>query len=164
MPWPLSVIWRSFRPPSLMRISICVDPASMEFSISSLSAFEGRWIISPAAILSTTYWVRVNRPTRLAGKDLFVESFDGADREISGGWAFCAAGRRRRVHWREFGDVLYVGVVWWSTARLGNFVSPIRSAGILYCMYLTPPPLPMNHLSHEIDKIEARATNRTMCI
>jgi hypothetical protein len=55
MPWPLSVIWRSFRPPSLTRISICVDPASMEFSMSSFNAFEGRWMISPAAILSTTW-------------------------------------------------------------------------------------------------------------
>ena len=56
MPCPLSVIWSNLRPPSLMRMSIWVDPASMEFSMSSFSAFDGRWMISPAAILSTT-WV-----------------------------------------------------------------------------------------------------------
>jgi len=55
-----------------MRMSICVDPASMEFSISSLSAFEGRWMISPAAILSTTCaGIRCSEEER-KGMDLFV--------------------------------------------------------------------------------------------
>jgi hypothetical protein len=54
MPCPLSVICKSLRPPSLIRMSICVEFASIEFSMSSFRAFDGRWITSPAAILSTT--------------------------------------------------------------------------------------------------------------
>lgn len=54
IPWPLSVICRSFRPPSLTAISIDVEPASTEFSISSFRAFTGATIISPAAIRFTT--------------------------------------------------------------------------------------------------------------
>ena len=54
IPWPLSVIWSSFRPPSLMRTSIVVEPASTAFSMSSFSACIGATMISPAAILFTT--------------------------------------------------------------------------------------------------------------
>ncbi len=54
MPWPLSVICRSFKPPSLTRTSREVEPASTEFSMSSFSACTGATMISPAAILLTT--------------------------------------------------------------------------------------------------------------
>ena len=61
-----------------MRMSICVELASIEFSISSLRALEGRWITSPAAILSTTYST-VRRGQRKREANLFVETFDGVD-------------------------------------------------------------------------------------
>jgi hypothetical protein len=67
IPWPLSVIWMSLRPPSF-RVSLMeVEPASSEFSMSSLIALDGRCMIcyvrqmlgatlrtSAAAILFTT--------------------------------------------------------------------------------------------------------------
>ena len=55
-------------------MSICVEVASIEFSISSFNALEGRWIISPAAILSTTWHVN-DRETD--GEHLFVQALDG---------------------------------------------------------------------------------------
>jgi hypothetical protein len=55
MPQPLSVICNSFNPPSLTRISSDVEPASTAFSISSFRACTGATIISPAAILLTTF-------------------------------------------------------------------------------------------------------------
>ena len=54
IPCPLSVIWRSLRPPSLTRTSIDVAPASTAFSINSFRACIGATMISPAAILLTT--------------------------------------------------------------------------------------------------------------
>jgi hypothetical protein len=54
MPQPLSVICKSFRPPSLASTSRDVDPASTAFSTSSLRACTGATMISPAAILLTT--------------------------------------------------------------------------------------------------------------
>ena len=54
MPHPLSVICRSFKPPSLTKISRLVAPASMAFSSNSLRALTGATMISPAAILLTT--------------------------------------------------------------------------------------------------------------
>ena len=45
MPWPLSAIWRDLRPPSRSVSLMDVEPASREFSRSSLIAFEGRWMI-----------------------------------------------------------------------------------------------------------------------
>lgn len=63
MPEPLSVICSSFSPPSLTEISIEVEPASTAFSISSLSALTGATMISPAAILFTTFWSRAYTPS-----------------------------------------------------------------------------------------------------
>ncbi len=62
--------------------------------------------------------------------------------------------------------VMYCMLEWMSDRRRGWEISCCRSdlRAFLHCMYLTPPPLPMNHLSHKIDKIEARANNRPMCI
>jgi len=51
IPLPLSVILICFFPPSTMSITICVAPASMEFSINSLVTEEGLSTTSPAAIL-----------------------------------------------------------------------------------------------------------------
>lgn len=45
MPDPLSCICSSLTPPSLTVTLILVAPASSEFSINSLSALAGRWII-----------------------------------------------------------------------------------------------------------------------
>lgn len=45
MPHPLSWIWRSFIPPSLIVTRIEVEAASRQFSMSSFRAEEGRWII-----------------------------------------------------------------------------------------------------------------------
>lgn len=45
MPLPLSWIWRSLRPPSLTVMRMLVAPASSAFSMSSLSALDGRWMI-----------------------------------------------------------------------------------------------------------------------
>lgn len=63
MPCPLSWICRSLRPPSLTITLMCVDLASMQFSIISLRAFAGRSTTSPAAILFTTvsssFWMRL---------------------------------------------------------------------------------------------------------
>lgn len=54
MPWPSSETRRSLRPPSLTETEMEVEAASREFSTSSLTAAEGRWMTSPAAILFTT--------------------------------------------------------------------------------------------------------------
>ena len=54
MPQPLSWTWSRRTPPSLTLTLIELAPASSAFSSSSLSAFAGRWMISPAAILLTT--------------------------------------------------------------------------------------------------------------
>jgi hypothetical protein len=54
IPHPLSVICKSFNPPSLARISREVEPASTAFSMSSFRALTGATMISPAAILLTT--------------------------------------------------------------------------------------------------------------
>lgn len=54
IPQPLSVICKSFSPPSLTRISRFVAPASTAFSIISFNALTGAMMISPAAILFTT--------------------------------------------------------------------------------------------------------------
>lgn len=73
MPWPLSVICSSFRPPSLTTTSSAVDPASTEFSINSFKAWTGATMISPAAILFTTSGlsafgeVRFDRWSRFGG-------------------------------------------------------------------------------------------------
>lgn len=45
IPWPLSAIWMSLSPPSLSVTRMEVEPASREFSISSLMALAGRWMI-----------------------------------------------------------------------------------------------------------------------
>lgn len=58
MPCPLSIICNSFKPPSLTRISMLVEPASTAFSINSFRACTGATMISPAAILFTTSWSR----------------------------------------------------------------------------------------------------------
>ena len=54
MPVPSSWIWSSFRPPFFAITVMAVDLASMLFSRSSLSADDGRWITSPAAMRLTT--------------------------------------------------------------------------------------------------------------
>ena len=54
MPQPLSVTRIRLRPPALISTRICVLPASIEFSISSLQADAGRSTTSPAAILLAT--------------------------------------------------------------------------------------------------------------
>lgn len=61
MPCPLSVICNSFKPPSLARISMLVEPASTAFSINSFKACTGATMISPAAILLTTSWSRAHK-------------------------------------------------------------------------------------------------------
>lgn len=61
MPCPLSVICNSFKPPSLARISMLVEPASTAFSINSFKAWTGATIISPAAILLITSWSRAHK-------------------------------------------------------------------------------------------------------
>lgn len=61
MPCPLSVICNSFKPPSLTKISMLVEPASTAFSINSFKACTGATIISPAAILFTTSWSRAHK-------------------------------------------------------------------------------------------------------
>jgi len=54
MPPPSSTTRMSFLPPPSTEISILVAPASMEFSISSLTTESGLSTTSPAAILSMT--------------------------------------------------------------------------------------------------------------
>ena len=54
MPQPLSMTWMSVFPAPLMTIFTCVAPASMAFSTSSLTAEDGRWMTSPAAIWLAT--------------------------------------------------------------------------------------------------------------
>lgn len=61
MPCPLSVICNSFKPPSLARISMLVEPASTAFSINSFKACTGATMISPAAILLTTSCSRAHK-------------------------------------------------------------------------------------------------------
>ena len=51
IPSPLSVILICFLPPSTISITICVELASIEFSINSLVTEEGLSTTSPAAIL-----------------------------------------------------------------------------------------------------------------
>src|SRR5438552_2193243 len=54
MPQPLSVIWISLLPPASAWMRMRVDPASSEFSRSSLTTEAGRSTTSPAAILLAT--------------------------------------------------------------------------------------------------------------
>ena len=56
MPWPLSWICRSLRPPALAATAMLVEPASRLFSIISLRALLGRWMTSPAAMRFITCW------------------------------------------------------------------------------------------------------------
>jgi hypothetical protein len=68
---PLSVICESFSRPSLIKMSICVEFASIEFSISSFNAFEERWTTSRVAILSVTYTVLVGEEEGTGGRRTF---------------------------------------------------------------------------------------------
>lgn len=73
-----------------MRMSICVEFASIEFSMSSFRALDGRWMTSPAAILSTTYDLG-GRSEK--GEDPFVETFDGFDDGVRVGMGTFLASR-----------------------------------------------------------------------
>jgi len=55
MPQPSSLTRTSSSPPCSTATSIRVAPASIAFSISSLTALAGRSITSPAAILLITF-------------------------------------------------------------------------------------------------------------
>ena len=59
IPQPLSATDINFRPPSSMDTVIFVAPASILFSISSLTTLAGRSITSPAAIIFTIFWSRM---------------------------------------------------------------------------------------------------------
>ena len=74
MPRPLSMICRRRRPPSSMRISIWVAPASRAFSSSSLMAEAGRSITSPAAI----WLIRMSGSTAM-GRDAAVSVAAGRE-------------------------------------------------------------------------------------
>ena len=56
MPAPSSVIRIILMPPSWISIVILVAPASMAFSVSSLTTDAGLSTTSPAAILSIVFW------------------------------------------------------------------------------------------------------------
>ena len=54
MPQPLSMTVMNVRPASFTMRSTCVAPASIAFSMSSLTTDAGRWMTSPAAIWLAT--------------------------------------------------------------------------------------------------------------
>lgn len=56
IPWPLSAIWINLSPPSFRVNLIEVEPASSEFSISSLIAFEGRCMIYSSGHTLVVWW------------------------------------------------------------------------------------------------------------
>ena len=55
MPWPLSTMRMSLRPPASTSTRMRVAPASSEFSRSSLTTEAGRSTTSPAAIWLATW-------------------------------------------------------------------------------------------------------------
>jgi hypothetical protein len=102
MPWPLSVMRMSLRPPASTSTRMRVAPASRAFSSSSLTTEAGRSTTSPAAIWLATWSGRMRmRPiafqnTRLPGdcplKEAVSEGDEQEDGGVEGSWDQLHAG------------------------------------------------------------------------